>query len=101
VAFPQYAIENDENTQGNLTPVYYSHKDLKPEDEINIKLYGISKRYYEYFKKVLTASGNDDGPFQSTPTAVRGNVLNQTNSDNYTFGYFRLSEVDIKNYVIQ
>lgn len=100
VAFPQYEIEDDENTQGNRTPVYYSHKDLKPEDEINIKLYGISRRYHEYFKKLLVASGNDDGPFQSTPTAVLGNIINQTNNK-LTYGYFRVSEVDRKDYIIQ
>lgn len=101
VAFPQYAIEDDENSQGNLTPVYYSNKDLKPGDLVNFRLYGISERYHDYFKKILIASGNDDGPFQSTPTPVRGNILNQTNSENYTFGYFRLSEVDSKEYIIQ
>lgn len=100
VAFPQYEIEDDENTQGNLTPVYYAHKDLESGDIVNFILYGISKRYYEYFKKILTASGNDDGPFQTTPTVVRGNIANQTNND-FTFGYFRLSEVDIMDYVIQ
>lgn len=101
VAFPQYSVEDDENNQGNLTPVYYSNEDLEPGDLINFKLYGISERFYDYFKKILIASGNDDGPFQSTPTPVRGNILNQTNSKNYTFGYFRLSEVDTKDYTIQ
>ena len=101
IVFPQYSVEDDENNQGNLTPVYYSNKNLETDDPVNFKLYGISKRYYEYFKKVLVASGNDDGPFQSTPTAVRGNIINETNSADYTFGYFRLSEVDNKDYNIQ
>ncbi|WP_416444483.1 DUF4249 domain-containing protein [Leeuwenhoekiella sp. A16] len=101
IIFPQYSVEDDENNQGNLTPVYYSNKDLETGDLVSFKLYGISKRYYEYFKKVLVASGNDDGPFQSTPTAVRGNIINESNSADYTFGYFRLSEVDSKEYKIQ
>lgn len=101
VAFPQYQVEDDENDQGNLITMYYSYKDLIPGDNMNIKLYGISRRYYEYFNKLLLASGNDDSPFATTPTKVRGNIINQTNSKNYAFGYFRLSEVDVKNYTIQ
>ncbi|WP_018628039.1 DUF4249 family protein [Niabella aurantiaca] len=101
VAFPEYEAENDENTQGNLVPVYYSNKDLKAGDLVNIKIYGISKRYYEYFRKLLAASGADTGPFPTTPGSVRGNILNQTNSANFAYGYFRLSEVDVKDYTIQ
>ena len=101
VVFPQYSVEDDENNQGSLTPVYYSNEDLTAEDTVNFKLYGISRRYFEYFKKVLVASGNDDGPFQSVPNEVRGNIINQTDAENYTYGYFRLSEVDTREYTVQ
>lgn len=101
VAFAQFQVENDANSQGNRTPVFYSHEDLKTGDIVNIKLYGISNRYYNYFIKLLLASGNDDSPFQTTPTAVRGNIVNQTQNENYPLGYFRLSEVDTKEYTIQ
>ncbi|MFT3920122.1 hypothetical protein [Cloacibacterium sp.] len=40
-------------------------------------------------------------PFATTPTSVFGNISNKTNSANTPFGYFRLSEVDMKNYTIQ
>jgi hypothetical protein len=101
VAFPQYQVEDDENENGNLMTMYYSNKDLKPGDIMNIRLYGISRRYSEYFNKLLEASGNDDSPFATTPTKVRGNIVNETNNKNFAFGYFRLSEVDTKSYTIQ
>jgi hypothetical protein len=101
VMFPQYSVEDDENNQGSLTPVYYSNEDLAPLDTVNFRLYGISRRYFEYFKKVLVASGNDDGPFQSVPNEVRGNIVNRTNSENYTYGYFRLSEIASKEYIVR
>jgi len=101
VIYPQYSIENNEKNRGSLTSVFYSHEDLKPGDIVDIKLYGISKRYYNYFNKILLASGNDDRPFASTPAGVRGNIVNQTNHENFAYGYFRLSEVDIKDYTIQ
>lgn len=101
VAFPQYTVEDDENSQGGLTPVYYSHKDLKAGDVVNIQLFGISRRYYDYFRKLLNASGNEDSPFATVPTAVRGNIVNQTKGENFAYGYFRLSEVAISDYIIK
>ncbi len=101
VAFPEFQVENDENTQGNRTPVFYANKDLKPGDVINIKLNGISKGYFDYFKKLSLASGNGGSPFQTTPAGVRGNIVNQTNAKNFAYGYFRLSEVDTRDYIIE
>ncbi len=101
VAFPEYRLEKDENINGNQLEMIYANEDLAPGDILEIKLYGISRRYYEYFNKILLASGSGGGPFPSIPSAVRGNIVNQTNFDNFAFGYFRLSEVDVKNYTIQ
>ena len=101
VAFPQYQVENDEYVQGNRITMYYANKDLVAGDVINIKLYGISERYFDYFDKLLLASGNDGNPFPTTPAEVRGNIVNQTNFDNYAYGYFRLSEVDTQEYVVK
>lgn len=101
VAFPQYEVEDDENSNGGIMPEFYSHEDLKAGDVVNIRLYGISERYYQYMNKLLVASGADDGPWPTTPSAVRGNIVNQNNSENFTFGYFRLAEVAVRNYTIQ
>ncbi|MXN92376.1 DUF4249 family protein [Flavobacterium sp. Sd200] len=100
-AFPELSIEDDENSQGNMTPEYYSHEDLKPGDLVNIRLYGISERYYQYMNKLIIASGGDTGPWPPTPSVVRGNIVNQSNFNNFAFGYFRLAEVDTRDYVIQ
>lgn len=101
VAFTEYEVEDDRFSQGNLNSEFYSNEDLRAGDIVNIKLYGISKRFHDYFSKIILASGNDGNPFPSVPTAVRGNIINQTNSSNFVYGYFRLSEVDTKDYTIQ
>lgn len=98
--FPQYQSQEDKFFQGNLIPEDFSHEDLKTGNIVNLKLYGISKRYYEYFNKLLSSTGGG-GPFPSIPTLVRGNIINQTNSANFALGYFRLSEVAIRDYTIQ
>lgn len=99
--FPELEVEDDEHTNGNLMQESYSHEDFKAGDQIIIKLYGISKSYYNYMYRLILASGNDGSPFPTTPSAVRGNIVNQTNSNNFAFGYFRLSEVATKNYTVQ
>lgn len=99
VVFPEYVTLDDENNQGNLVPVDYFNEDLKSGDILQIKLYGIPRRYFEYFGKLLSVS--DGSPFPTVPVGVRGNITNQTNITNYAFGYFRLSEVDVRNYTVQ
>lgn len=100
-AFPELEVEDDEHTNGNLMQESYSHEKLKAEDRVDIKLYGISKSYYNYMFKLIVASGNDGNPFPTIPSAVRGNIVNQTNSKNFAFGYFRLAEVATKSYTIK
>jgi len=101
VAFPEFRTESDEFSQGNLISESYSNEDFNIGDTVNLKLYGISKRYFDYFNKLMLASGSDSSPFPATPTAVRGNIINQTNTKNFAFGYFRLSEVANSDYIIQ
>jgi hypothetical protein len=51
---------------------------------------------------LVNIAGNTNGsPFQSPPATVRGNIINTTNFDDFVLGYFSVSEVDTKNYVIQ
>lgn len=100
-AFPELEVEDDEYTNGNVMQESYSHEKLKAGDQIDIKLYGISKSYYNYLFKLILASGNDGNPFPATPSAVRGNIINETNSENYAFGYFRLAEMDTKRYTVK
>jgi len=99
--FPELEVEDDEHTNGNLMQESFSHEKLKAGDRVDFKLYGISKSYYNYMFKLILATGNDGNPFPTTPGAVRGNIVNQTNSNNYAFGYFRLAEVDTKSYTIK
>ena len=99
--FPELEVEDDEHSNGNLMQESYSHEKLKTGDQVDFKLYGISKSYYNYLFKLILATGNDGNPFPTTPSAVRGNIINQTNANNYAFGYFRLAEIDTKSYKVK
>lgn len=92
----------DEFTNGNQIFGYYSSEELEPNDLIEIEIQGISKKYYEYLFILRSQIGtNEGGPFETMPSMVKGNIVNQTNKENYPFGYFRLSEADSISYQIQ
>lgn len=95
-------IYDDEFTNGNEIFGYFSKEDLNPGDEIIIKNYGVSKRFYEFIFLLLQQKSDENGsPFETQPTSIRGNCINITNPNNYPFGYFRLSEADQYIYTIE
>jgi hypothetical protein len=75
---------------------------LKAGDQVVIAHSGISKQYFEYLSILLNLAGNQGGgPFQAPPVTVRGNIINTTNQEDFPFGYFSLSETDIKTYTVE
>lgn len=74
---------------------FYQEDEIELPATVTIKLSGISKDFYTYFEILTSQSGaSDGGPFQTAPTALLGNLINQTNDDNYPLGYFHISETD-------
>lgn len=98
---PDLEVYDDEFSDGNQIFGYYSHEDIEVGDVVEIKNYGVSERFYNYMSILLEQSGEGRGPFGTQPTSVRGNCINQTNSENFPLGYFRLSEVDAITYTVQ
>ena len=99
---PEYDVVDDEFFQGNQMFGLYFNEDLEPTNELTFTLHGISERYYNYMNVLLGIAGNNGGsPFQAPPATVRGNIINQTNFDNYALGFFRLSEIDTMTYTVQ
>jgi len=95
-------IYDDEFTNGNRTFAYFSDEDLKSGDQVNFEIQGISERFYEYLYILSSQAGeNNGGPFQTQPTTVRGNIINTTNTENFAFGYFRLSQSDKLTYKVE
>ena len=100
-AIPIYDVSEDEFYQGNEFFGYFTNENIKTGDNLDITIYGVSKRYFEYMSKLILISGGSNGPFSTPPATVRGNIVNQINPDNYALGYFNVSETDFRNYVIQ
>jgi hypothetical protein len=97
---PSYQVSEDRFYQGNQIFGLYLSEDFKTGDNVDITIYGISQRYFNYMSKLITVSGSG-GPFQAPPATVYGNIINISDKDNYALGFFSLSEVDYVNYMIQ
>ena len=100
--FPLLGVFDDRFTNGNEMFSLIIDEDLAAGQNINFTLHGISERYHNYMNILIGISGGlSNGPFSTPPATVKGNIINQTNVSDYPLGYFRLSEVDMKNYVVQ
>lgn len=95
-------VSNDKFYNGNAYFSTIFDDKLKTGDSITVSHSGISKPYFEYLSILLNLAGNQGGgPFQAPPVTVRGNITNTTNQDDFPFGYFSLSETDIREYTIK
>ncbi|NVJ88956.1 MAG: DUF4249 family protein [Flavobacteriaceae bacterium] len=74
---------------------FYDEEELKVPTAVKIKMSGITKEYYTYFRVLIDQSGqNAGGPFETVPSSLLGNMVNTTNTDNFPLGYFHISETD-------
>lgn len=102
IVYPEYGVLSDEFFQGNSMFALYRDDELEKGDVIQFSIQGITEQYSNYMNKLLNIAGSDGGnPFATPPATLRGNIFNQTNSDNYPLGFFHLSEIDSDSYTIQ
>lgn len=98
---PDYGTMSDKFTQGNEMYGLLFSDEITVGDVLDVKLFSVSERYYDYMNKLLEVANAGGGPFQTNSAVVRGNLVNQTNPDNYALGYFRLAEVVQASYTIE
>ena len=99
---PEYGVLEDRFFQNNEMFGLYFSEDLKEGDTLKFTLNGITRNYYNYMNILLAQTGTTSaGPFSTPTSTVRGNVVNQTNFNNFALGYFRLSKTEVKEYIIQ
>lgn len=101
--FPHYGALKDEFEQGNMMSVILSDEDFEQGKVVDLQLYSVSERYYNFMMILISVveGGAGSGPFQTPPVNARGNIINQTNENNFAMGYFRLAEVEKNTYTIQ
>ncbi|MFD1314739.1 DUF4249 family protein [Namhaeicola litoreus] len=102
VVFPEYSVSSDEFFENNEMFSLYFSEDIEAGDKLDFVLGGISETYFNYMNILLSQGGDSGGgPFQTPSSTVRGNIINQSNFDNFALGFFRLSETDEEVYIVQ
>lgn len=100
--FDNFLVVDDEFFEDGQLTFSYFYEEVEPDDIVAITLLGIDSNFATYANLALAQSGEDGGgPFATPPATIRGNILNETNSNNFPFGYFALSEFDTKLLTIQ
>ena len=99
---PEFGVQDDRFFENNEMFALYYSEDIKPGDTLKLTLNGITLNYYNYMNVLLMQTGsNSMGPFSTPTSTVRGNVVNQTNFDNFALGFFRLSKTSRNEYIVQ
>ncbi|EDP96842.1 DUF4249 domain-containing protein [Kordia algicida OT-1] len=107
--FAELETQSDEFTNGNVQEEFFEKErddedpeaEYNPGDTVNIRLFGISERYYNFISLLIEQYDSGGDPFSVTPAEIRGNCVNQTNEANYAFGYFRVTEFDEIDFTFQ
>ncbi|MEE9408320.1 MAG: DUF4249 family protein [Polaribacter sp.] len=74
---------------------YIDMDEIELPSTLNVKLFGITKEFFTYFRILQNQSGQTGGgPFQSVPSSLLGNMINTTTEANFPLGYFHISETD-------
>lgn len=74
---------------------FYQEDEITLPTTVTIKMSGITKDYFTYFRVLLDQSGQGGGgPFETIPASLVGNMVNTTDGNNFPLGYFHISETD-------
>lgn len=101
---------SDEFTDGNIMKESFEKEDdtdtsekeqLKSGDIVEYQMSGISKRYYDYMQIMVNQLGAEASIFSGVPVELKGNCININNKQEFTLGYFRLTETVKGSYTIK
>jgi len=96
-----FDVFDDEFFDGNPIFGFYRDEDLSSGDEVTFNLYGVNQQFYNFMYVLLQQTASGGGPFETQPATVRGNIINETNPDNFPLGYFRISEMSTIIYTVE
>ncbi len=94
-------VFKDDFIEGNSVTLFYENEELQTNDRIEIKMYKISERYYDFITKLQQQADTNFSPFSLPPINVKGNIVNATKPDNYPYGYFSLNKINTATYLFQ
>ncbi|MEZ4854167.1 DUF4249 family protein [Flavobacterium sp.] len=98
---PEFGILDDEFSQGQQLFGYYASSETEPGITLLLSVQSMSYGFYDYMNKLVPIASSDSNPFATPTGTLRGNIINQTNTDNFALGYFHLAEIDAVEYLVE
>ncbi|MFD2892638.1 DUF4249 family protein [Flavobacterium chuncheonense] len=98
---PEFGVVEDEFLQGNEIFGFYGSSETEPGITLKLSVENITLGFFNYMSKLIAVASSSGNPFATPPVTLRGNIINETNTENYPLGYFHLSEIDAIDYTVQ
>lgn len=93
---------DDQFFNGNQVNTLFVQEDLEAGDEVLFRITNGDRAFFDFIFTLLQQTEFASfGPFESQPATVRGNIINTTDTNNFPFGYFKISEVGTFEYTVQ
>ncbi|AVR43907.1 hypothetical protein C7S20_00685 [Christiangramia fulva] len=100
--YNNYFVSKDEFYDGQEFEFsYFYDEDLPPGEQVEVKIIGINKDFYNYMSQIIVQSNTEFNFFQTPVATVRGNIFNvsRINNDvnlleNFPLGYFAICGFD-------
>ena len=93
-----YLVSKDLYTDGNqFTFSFFIDKTeyFQKNDFVIVEMTGLTEEGFNYLNVLTAQAGAQNGrPFSSASSIVRGNIINQSDSEKFPLGYYRVSEID-------
>ena len=93
-----YLVSKDLYTDGNqFTFSFFIDKTeyCKKNDFVIVEMTGLTEEGFNYLNVLTAQAGAQNGrPFSSASSVIRGNIINQSDSEKFPLGYYRVSEID-------
>jgi hypothetical protein len=113
-SFGNYLVTEDKFYQGQPFEFsYFYETQLQAGTELTISLLGADEQFYNYMNQLIVQGGQQQGPFQTPVSTVRGNIYDVTDLDNidlydnvdqpnvFPLGYFAIVEAYSSSIIIQ
>ena len=94
--FDNFLVTDDAFYQDSGLTFSFFYEDVEPGDLLTITMLGVDRDFASFVDQTLTQAGvNASGLFTVPVANIRGNFVNITNTENFAFGYFAISEFDV------
>ena len=93
-----YLVSRDLYTNGNqFTFSFFIDKTeyFKNDEFVNIEMTGLTEEGFNYLNILTAQAGAQNGrPFSSASSIIKGNIINNSNSEMFPLGFYRVTEFD-------